>query len=196
MVVNPALPVKTVPEFIAYAKANPAKVNYVSGGNGTTPHLTAELFKMMTGLSMIHVPYRSSTQALTDVIGGQAQVMFDGIPSSIAHVKAGELRALGVTTAAREAVLPDVPSISEFVPGYEASSWLGIVAPKGTPNEVVDTLNKEINAALANPEMKKRFSEIGTEPMPMMTPAQFGKFVVAETDKWSKVVKFAGVKVE
>jgi tripartite-type tricarboxylate transporter receptor subunit TctC len=196
MVVNPALPVKTVPEFIAYAKANPAKVNYVSGGNGTTPHLTAELFKMMTGLSMIHVPYRSSTQALTDVIGGQAQVMFDGIPSSIAHVKAGELRALGVTTAAREAVLPDVPSISEFVPGYEASSWLGIVAPKGTPNEVVDRLNKEINAALANPEMKKRFSEIGTEPMPMMTPAQFGKFVVAETDKWSKVVKFAGVKVE
>ena len=196
MVVNPALPVKTVPEFIAYAKANPAKVNYVSGGNGTTPHLTAELFKMMTGLSMIHVPYRSSTQALTDVIGGQAQVMFDGIPSSIAHVKAGELRALGVTTAAREAVLPDVPSISEFVPGYEASSWLGIVAPKGTPNEVVDRLNKEINAALANPEMKKRLSEIGTEPMPMMTPAQFGKFVVAETDKWSKVVKFAGVKVE
>jgi tripartite-type tricarboxylate transporter receptor subunit TctC len=196
MVVNPSLPAKTVPEFIAYAKANPGKINYVSGGNGTTPHLTAELFKMMTGLNMIHVPYRSSTQALTDVIGGQAQVMFDGIPSSLAHVKAGELRALGVTTAARQAVLPDVPSISEFVPGYEASSWLGIVAPKGTPNEVVDTLNKEINAALANPEMKKRLSEIGAEPMPMMTPAQFGKFVVAETEKWSKVVKFAGVKVE
>ena len=195
MVVNPSLPVKTVPEFIAYAKANPGKINFVSGGNGTTPHLTAELFKMMIGINMIHVPYRSSTQALTEVIGGQAQVMFDGIPSSVTHVKAGELRALGVTTAARQAVLPDVPSISEFVPGYEASSWLGIVAPKGTPAEIVDELNNEINAALANPEMKKRLSEIGTEPMPM-PPAEFGKFIVAETDKWGKVVKFAGVKVE
>jgi len=196
MVVNPSLPVKTVPEFIAYAKGNPGKINYVSGGNGTTPHLTAELFKMMTGINMVHVPYRSSTQALTDVISGQAQLMFDGIPSSVAHVKAGELRALGVTTAARQAVLPDVPSISEFVPGYEASSWLGIVAPKGTPNEVVDRLNNEIDAALANPEMKKRLSEIGTEPMPTMTPGEFGMFIVSETAKWGKVVKFAGVKVE
>ena len=196
MVVNPSLPVKTVPEFIAYAKANPGKINYVSGGNGTTPHLTAELFKMMTGINMVHVPYRSSTQALTDVIGGQTQLMFDGIPSSVAHVKAGELRALGVTTAARQAVLPDVPSISEFVPGYEASSWLGIVAPKGTPDEIVDGLNNEINAALANPKMKKRLSEIGTEPMPTMTPGEFGMFIVSETAKWGKVVKFAGVKVE
>ena len=195
MVVNPSLPVKTVPEFIAYAKANPGKINFVSGGNGTTPHLTAELFKMMIGINMIHVPYRSSTQALTDVIGGQAQVMFDGIPSSVTHVKAGELRALGVTTAARQAVLPDVPSISEFVPGYEASSWLGIVAPKGTPVQIVDGLNNQINAALADAEMKKRLSDIGTEPMPM-PPAQFGKFIVAETDKWGKVVKFAGVKVQ
>jgi len=195
MVVNPSLPVKTVPEFIAYAKDNPGKINFVSGGNGTTPHLTAELFKMMTGINMVHVPYRSSTQALTDVISGQAQLMVDGIPSSVAHVKAGELRALGVTTAARQVVLPDVPSISELVPGYEASSWLGIVAPKATPAEIVDKLHSEINAALANPEMKKRLSEIGTEPMPM-APAEFGKFIVAETDKWGKVVKFAGVKVQ
>ena len=196
MVVNPSLPAKTVPEFIAYAKANPGKINYVSGGNGTTPHLTAELFQMMTSITITHVPYRSSTQALSDVIGGQAQVMFDAIATSIAHVKAGELRALGVTTAGRSAVLPDVPSIGEFVAGYEANSWLGIVAPKGTPKEIVDKLNSEIIAALADPEMKKQLSDIGTEPMPTMTPVEFGKFIIVETAKWGKVVKFAGVKVE
>ena len=196
MVANPSLPAKTVPEFIAYAKANPGKINYVSGGNGTTPHLTAELFQMMTGIKITHVPYRSSTQALSDVIGGQAQVMFDAIATSIAHVKAGELRALGVTTAGRSAVLPDVPSIGEFVAGYEANSWLGIVAPKGTPKEIVDKLNNEITAALADPEMKKQLSDIGTEPMPTMTPVEFGKFIIVETAKWGKVVKFAGVKVE
>ena len=196
MVVNPSLPAKTVPEFIAYAKANPGKINYVSGGNGTTPHLTAELFQMMTSITITHVPYRSSTQALSDVIGGQAQVMFDAIATSIAHVKAGELRALGVTTAARSAVLPDVPSIGEFVRGYEANSWLGIVAPKGTPKDIVEKLNNEINAALADPEMKKQLSDIGTEPMPTMTPVEFGKFIIVETAKWGKVVKFAGVKVE
>jgi tripartite-type tricarboxylate transporter receptor subunit TctC len=196
MVVNPSLPAKTVPEFIAYAKTVPGKINYVSGGNGTTPHLTAELFKMMTNINITHVPYRSSTQALSDVMGGQAQMMFDAIATSIAHVKAGELRALGVTTAARSAVLPDVPSIGEFVQGYEANSWLGIVAPKGTPKDIVEKLNNEINAALADHEMKKQLSDIGTQPMPMMTPAEFGEFIVAETAKWGKVVKFAGIKVE
>jgi tripartite-type tricarboxylate transporter receptor subunit TctC len=195
MEVNPSVPAKTVPEFIAYAKANPGKINFGSGGNGTTLHLTGELFKMMAGINMVHVPYRASPQALTDLIGGQMQVMFDAIPTSIVHIKAGKLRALAVTTATRSAVLPDVPAVGEFVAGYEASSWFGVVAPKNTPNDIIDKLNKEINAGLADPKMKARLADLGAVPVPM-TPAEFGKFIAEETEKWGKVVKFSGAKVD
>jgi tripartite-type tricarboxylate transporter receptor subunit TctC len=195
MEVNPSVPVTTVPEFIAYAKANPGKLNMASSGNGSTIHVSGELFKMMTGINMIHVPYRGAAPALTDMLGGQVQVMFDNIPSSIGYVRAGKLRALAVTGATRSALLPDVPTVGDFIPGYEASAWYGIGAPKDTPAEIVAKLNMEINAGLADPKLKARFAELGAETMPL-TPSGFGKFIADETEKWGKVVKFAGIRAD
>jgi tripartite-type tricarboxylate transporter receptor subunit TctC len=193
MEVNPSVPAKTVPEFIAYAKANPGKLNMASSGNGSTIHVSGELFKMMTGISMIHVPYRGGAPALTDMISGQVQVMFDNVPTSIEFIRAGKLRPLAVTTAQRSEVLPDLPTVADFVPGYEASAWYGISAPKGTPAEIIDKLNSEINAILANPKTKSRFAELGASLIGG-SPADFGKLIVEETDKWSKVVRFSGAK--
>jgi tripartite-type tricarboxylate transporter receptor subunit TctC len=193
VVVNPAVPAKTIPELIAYAKANPGKLNMASSGNGSTIHVSGELFKMMTGINMVHVPYRGGAPALTDMVGGQVQVMFDNMPTSIEFVRAGKLRPLAVTTATRSDVLPDLPTVAEFVPGYEASAWYGIGAPKGTPAEIVDKLNKEINAILADAKTKARFGELGASLL-AGTPAEFGKLVAEETEKWAKVVKFAGAK--
>jgi tripartite-type tricarboxylate transporter receptor subunit TctC len=193
MEVNPSVPAKTVPEFIAYAKSNPGKINMASGGTGTTPHLAGELFKMMTGVKMLHVPYRGSPQAITDLLGGRMQVMFDVMPQSIEHIKIGELRALAVTTAMRSEALPNIPTVGDFVPGYEASSWHGVGMPKDTPAEIVDKLNKEINAALADPKVKARLADLGGTVLPG-SPADFGMLVADEIDKWAKVVKFAGIK--
>ena len=193
MQVNPSVPAKTVPEFIAYAKANPGKLNMASAGNGSTPHVSGELFKMMTGVNMVHVPYRGAALALTDLIGGQVQVMFENPLSSIEFIRTGKLRPLAVTTATRSEVLPDLPTVSDFVPGYEASGWFGVGVPKGTPDEIIDKLNKEINAILAGPKAKARFAELGASLMPG-SPADFGKFVADETDKWAKVVKFSGAR--
>jgi tripartite-type tricarboxylate transporter receptor subunit TctC len=191
MVVNPSFPAKTVPEFIAYAKANPGKINMASPGNATAPHLCGELFKMMTGVDLVHVPYRSSY--IPDLLSGQVQVAFNGIGEVIAYIKAGKLRALAVTTAARSEVFPDIPTVGETVPGYEASGWWGIGAPKSTPAGIVEMLNKEINAVVAGPNVKARLAGLGVEPM-SMTAADFGKLIAAETDKWAKVIKFAGIK--
>ena len=193
MQVNPSVPAKTVPEFIAYAKANPGKLNMASAGNGSTPHVSGELFKMMTGVNMVHVPYRGAALALTDLISGQVQVMFENPLSSIEFIRTGKLRPLAVTTATRSEVLPDLPTVSDFVPGYEASGWFGVGVPKGTPDEIIDKLNKEINAILADPKAKARFAELGASLMPG-SPADFGKFVADETDKWAKVVKFSGAR--
>ncbi len=193
MLVNPSFPAKTVPEFIAYAKANPGKINMASAGNGTAPHVAGELFKMMTGVDMIHVPYRGGGPALTDLLAGRVQVMFLGPVGSIEYIRAGKLRALAVTTATRSDALPDIPSVGEFVPGYESSSWFGVGAPKNTPAEIVERLNKEINAALADPKMKARFADIGATVF-ASSPADFGRLVAEETEKWAKVVKFAGIK--
>ena len=193
MEVNPSVPAKTVPEFIAYAKANPGKLNMASSGNGSTIHVSGELFKMMTGISMIHVPYRGGAPALTDMISGQVQVMFDNVPTSIEFIRAGKLRPLAVTTAQRSEVLPDLPTVADFVPGYEASAWYGVGAPKGTPAEIIDKLNSEINAILANPKTKSRFAELGASLIGG-SPANFGKLIVEETDKWGKVVRFSGAK--
>jgi tripartite-type tricarboxylate transporter receptor subunit TctC len=193
MEVNPSVEAKTVPEFIAYAKANAGKINMASGGTGTTPHLAGELFKMMTGVNMLHVPYRGSPQAITDLLGGQMQVMFDVMPQSIEHIKVGELRALAVTTAMRSEALPNIPTVGDFVPGYEASSWHGVGVPKSTPAEIVDKLNKEINAALADSKLKARLADLGGTVLPG-SPADFGKLVADEIEKWAKVVKFAGIK--
>jgi tripartite-type tricarboxylate transporter receptor subunit TctC len=195
MVVNPSVPAKTAPDFIAYAKANPRKVNMASGGTGTPSHIAGELFKMMTGIDMLHVPYRGSAPALTDLMGGQVQVYFGPITASIEHIKAGRLRALAVTTATRSEVLPDIPTVGEFVPNYEASTWYGVGAPKATPAEIVDKLNREFNAGLADPKIKQRLADLGGVPMPM-TPADFRKFIADETEKWAKVIKFAGIKPE
>jgi tripartite-type tricarboxylate transporter receptor subunit TctC len=195
MAVNPNVPAKTVAEFIEYAKANPGKINMASSGNGTSVHLSGELFKAMTGVQMQHVPYRGSAPALTDMLSGQVQVMFDNMPSVIAHVKSGGLRALAVTTATRSAELPDVPTVAETVRDFEASAWFGIGVPKGTPPEIIDRLNKAVNEILAEPAMKARIAELGGVPI-VATPAEFGAVVQAETDKWEKVVKFAGAKVE
>ena len=195
MEVNPNVPAKTVAEFIAYAKANPNKVNLASSGNGTSVHLSGELFMAMTGVKMTHVPYRGSAPALTDMIAGQVQVLFDNLPSSIEHVRAGKLRALAVTTEKRSEALPDVPTVAETVPGYEASAWFGMGAPKGTPPEVIAVLNKTINEALADPNIKARLAEMGGMPMGG-TPADFGKIIVDETEKWRKVVEFAGASVD
>jgi len=195
MEVNPNVPAKTVAEFIAYAKANPNKVNLASSGNGTSVHLSGELFMAMTGVKLTHVPYRGSAPALTDMIAGQVQVLFDNLPSSIQHVTGGKLRALAVTTEKRSPVLPDVPTVAETVPGYEASAWFGMGAPKGTPPEVIAVLNKTINEALADPNIKARLAEMGGMHMGG-TPADFGKIIVDETEKWRKVVEFAGASVD
>jgi tripartite-type tricarboxylate transporter receptor subunit TctC len=195
MVVTPSLPVRTVAEFIDYAKAHPRELSFASSGNGTSVHMSAELFKAMTGVNIVHVPYRGSSAAAPDLLSGKVHVMFDNLPGAIEFVRAGKLRALGVTTADRSDALPDVPAIGEIVPGYEASVWYGIAAPKGTPPEAVDSLNKAVTAALADPKMKARIAELGGTPMPM-SPAEFGKLVSDETEKWAKVVKFAGISVE
>ena len=195
MEVNPSVPAKTVPEFIAYAKANPGKINMASSGNGTSIHMSGELFKMMTSLAMQHVPYRGSAPMLTDLLAGQVQVTFDNMPSSIEHIRAGKLRALAVTTAMRSEALPDVPVVADFVPGYEASAWFGLGAPKGTPPEIIELLNKEVNAAVADPNIRARLADMGGM-MINGTPAEFGKVIVEETEKWAKVVKFSGAKAE
>jgi tripartite-type tricarboxylate transporter receptor subunit TctC len=193
LVVNPALPVHTVPEFIAYAKANPGKINYASNGHGSAPNMAAELFKFMTGVDLVHVPYRSSFAP--DLLGGQVQVAFTPIPLSIAFIRDGKLRALAVTGAKPSDALPGIPTVAQFVPGYQADVWHGVGAPKNAPADVIDKLNKELGAALVDPGMIAKFANLGAEPMPM-SPSEFGQFVVAEIDKWAKVVKFAGVKLE
>jgi tripartite-type tricarboxylate transporter receptor subunit TctC len=193
MVVNPSVPAKTVPEFIAYAKANPDKINMGSAGIGSAGHLAGELFKMMAGVSLVHVPYRGNAPALTDLIAGQVEVLFPSAASSIEYVKTGKLRALAVTGAIRLETLPDLPTVGESIPGYEASSLYGIGAPRNTPAEIVDKLNKEVNAALADPKMRARLADLGGTPLPG-SPAQFGKLIVDETEKWGKVIKFAGIK--
>jgi tripartite-type tricarboxylate transporter receptor subunit TctC len=195
MEVHPAVPANNVAEFITYAKANPGKINFASGGVGTSPHLSGELFKTMTGTNIVHVPYRGTAPALTDLVAGQVQVMFDNIPGSIGHIRTGKVRALGVTAAKRVAALPDVPTIGETVPGYEVSIWYGIAAPRGTPPEIVEKLNQAVNAVLAYPRLQARLAELGGEPMPM-TPAEFGKLVAEETEKWGKVIRAANIKVE
>jgi tripartite-type tricarboxylate transporter receptor subunit TctC len=195
MVVPPELPVKSVAEFIAYAKANPGKLSYASSGNGTSVHMSAELFKMMAGLDMVHVPYRGSAAAYPDLMTGKVHVLFDNLPGSIEFVRTGKLRALAVTTAARSAALPEVPTVAETLPGYEASVFYGISAPKGTPADAIDVLNKAVTAALADPKMQARIAELGGVPMPM-SPAEFGKLVSDETEKWGAVVKSAGISVE
>ena len=195
MEVNLSVPAKTVPEFIAYAKSNPGKVTMASGGTGSTSHVGGELFKIMTGIDMLHVPYRGGAPALTDLLGGQVQVMFSPLPESIATVKAGKVRALAVTTATRSEALPDVPPVGDSVPGFEASTWQGIGAPAGTPIEIIDRLNKEINTALADPQIKARLADLGSIPAPM-SPAEFKNMIVAETDKWGKVVRTANIKPE
>jgi tripartite-type tricarboxylate transporter receptor subunit TctC len=195
MLVNPSFPATTVPQFIAYAKANPRKINMGSGGVGTSIHVSGELFKMMTGIDMLHVPYRGGALALNDLIGGQLQVMFDTMPESIGFIRAGTLRPLAVTTAERAPVLPDVPRVGDFVPGYEASAWYGIGAPRNTPAEIVDTLNREINVGLADPKIKARLVDLGGT-VSAGSPAAFGKFIADDVEKWAKVIKFAGVKAE
>jgi tripartite-type tricarboxylate transporter receptor subunit TctC len=193
--VTPSFPARTVPEFIAYAKANPGKINFASGGNGTSQHVSGELFKMMAGVDMLHVPYRGSAPALTDLIAGHVQVMFDAVSSSISYIRGGQARALAVTTATRLDTLPDLPTVGDFVPGYEASAWFGVCAPKGTPAEIIEALNREINAGLADAGMKARLADLGGTPLPG-SPAEFGELIHAETEKWAKVVKFSGARAD
>jgi tripartite-type tricarboxylate transporter receptor subunit TctC len=195
MEVHPSVPAKTVPEFISYAKANPAKINMASGGIGSSQHGIGELFKMMAGVNLTHVPYRGEAPALADLLGGQVQVMFVNMPSSIEYLRAGKLRALAVTTSTRSDALPEIPTVGDFVPGYEASIWYGIGAPKNTPSDFVDKLNKEINLCLADPKMKARFADLGATSL-AGSPADFGRFITKEIEKWGKVVKFAGMKPE
>jgi len=195
MVINPSVPAKTVPEFIAYAKANPGKLNMSSPGSGSTPHVAGELFKMMSGVNMVHVPYRSVAAGMTDLLSGQVQVTFGTTASTIEYVRAGTLRALAVTTAARADALPELPAIGEFVPGYEASAWFGAGAPRQTPVEIVGKLNGDINACLADPKLEARIAELGGIAI-TGTPADFGKLIAEETEKWAAVVKFSGAKAE
>jgi tripartite-type tricarboxylate transporter receptor subunit TctC len=190
--VNLSLPVETIPQLVAYAKVNPGKLNFGAPTAGTVP-LSGELFKMMTGVNIVHVPYSSSTQAITDLLAGQMQVSFDVMPTTIEYVRTGKLRALAVTTATRSPALPDTPTVGDFVPGYEASSWHGVAVPKNTPAEIVEKLNKEINAGLADPKMRSRIADLGGVPMSMQ-PTEFGKFITDETEKWGKVIKFSGAK--
>ena len=193
MMVNPSFPAKTVPEFIAYAKANPGKINMASGGNGTSTHVFGELFKMMAKVDLVHIPYRGNY--MPDLLSGQTQVLFGPIPQSIGYLRGGQLRALGVTTAKRLAALPDVPTIGEFLPGYDAVGWFGLAAPKDTPPEIVGRLNEATNAVLANAEFKAKLAHLGVDPM-AMAPAEFGKFIAGDVDKWAKVIRFAGIKPE
>jgi tripartite-type tricarboxylate transporter receptor subunit TctC len=193
--VNPSVPIKSVPEFIAYAKANPGKINMGTAGNGSPPHMFGELFKAMAGVDLAVVGYRGGGPALVDLLSGQVQVMFEGITSSIGYIKAGKLRALAVTSAKRSAALPDIPTIGEFVPGYAATGWFGLGAPKGTPQPIIDMLSKAIGEVLADPEMKARFADLGAEPMPM-TPAEFGNLVADDTQKWAKVIRSADIKLD
>jgi len=193
--VTPSLPVTTIPELIAYAKAHPGKVNYGSGGVGSGNQLTAEMFKMMTGIDLVHVPYRGAGPAMVDLMGGQVQVMFNTMGASLQHVRAGKLRALGVATKTRQAALPDVPAVAEFVPGYDASFWTGVAAPKNTPAAIVDTLNKAVNAGLADDNVKARLAEWGATAL-TGSPADFGKFIADETEKWGKVIRAANIKAE
>jgi tripartite-type tricarboxylate transporter receptor subunit TctC len=196
MEVNPSFPAKTVPEFIAYAKANPGKINMASAGIGGPQHVAGELFKSMAGVDLVHVPYRGSTPGLTDLIAGQVQVMFDVTPSSVPHIKSGKLRPLAVTTTTRLDVLPDVPVLADFVPGYEASAWVGFGAPKNTPAAIIDILNKQFNAAIADPAIKTRLAELGAMVMPPNSPAEFAKHIAGDADKWAKVIKSSGIKPE
>jgi tripartite-type tricarboxylate transporter receptor subunit TctC len=193
--VNPSVPIKSVPEFIAYAKANPGKINMGTAGNGSPPHMFGELFKAMAGVDLAVVGYRGGGPALVDLLSGQVQVMFEGITSSIGYIKAGKLRALAVTSAKRSAALPDIPTIGEFVPGYAATGWFGLGAPKGTPQSIIDMLSKAVGEALADPAMKARFADLGAEPMPM-TPAEFGNLVADDTQKWAKVIRSADIKLD
>jgi len=195
LLVNPSFPAKTVPELIAFAKANPGKINMASAGNGSPPHVAGELFKIMAGVDIVHVPYRGGGPALVDLLGGQVQIFFGVLTSSIEYIKAGKLRALAVTTATRIDALPDLPTVDDFLPGYEASDWYGICAPKGTPTEIINRLNTEINAGLADPKLKARFAELGGTPL-AGTPAEFGKLIADETEKWGKVVRAAHMKAE
>jgi tripartite-type tricarboxylate transporter receptor subunit TctC len=195
MDVHPSVPARSVPEFIAYAKANPGKINMASAGNGGAPHVAGELFKMMTGVDMLHVPYRGASQAMTDLIAGQVQVMFGTLPESIAHIRAGKLRALAVTTATRSDALPELPTVGDFVPGYEASAWQGLTAPKDTPPEIINLLNREINAALAEPDIKAHFADLGGTTIPG-SPADFAALIAEETEKWGKVVRFSGARAD
>jgi tripartite-type tricarboxylate transporter receptor subunit TctC len=195
MEVTPKLPVKTVAEFIAYCKANPGKINMASSGSGTSVHLSGELFKSMTGCNMLHVPYKGAGPALSDLMGGQVDVIFDNLPSSVGHIKGGKIRALAVTSEQREPSMPELPTIAETVPGYEATAWFGIGMPKGTPKEIIEKVNAEVNRALADPKMRARLAELGGRPIPG-TPEEFGKTIAAETAKWEKVVTSSGAKVE
>jgi tripartite-type tricarboxylate transporter receptor subunit TctC len=195
MVVNPSVPAKTLPEFIAYAKANPGKINMASPGIGSTPHVNGELFKVMTGTNMVHVPYRSAAAVMTDLLSGQVQLYFGTTASSLEYVRTGKLRALGVTIERRLDALPEIPTVAEFVPGYEASNWYGVGAPKATPAQIIDKLNKAISASLADPNMKARFADLGGTVL-AGSPANFGKLIADETEKWAKVVKLAGIKAD
>jgi tripartite-type tricarboxylate transporter receptor subunit TctC len=195
MLVNPSFPAKSVPAFVTYAKANPGKINMASGGSGGPDHASGELFKMMAGVGMVHVPYRGLAPALSDLLGEQVQVVFGTVPAAIEYIKAGRLRALAVTTATRSELLPDIPTVSEFLAGYEASQWYGLGMSKNTPTEIIDRLNKEINAALADPKMKVRLADLGGTILPG-SPADFDKLIAADTEKWAKVIKFAGIKPE
>jgi tripartite-type tricarboxylate transporter receptor subunit TctC len=195
MLVHPSVPAKTVPEFIAYAKANPGKINMASSGIGGGGHLAGELFKMLAGVNLVHVPFRGNGPALTALLGGQVDLLFPSLASSIAYIKSGQLRGLGVTAATRSDAVPELATVGEFVPGYDVDAWYGIGAPKGTPAEVIDRLHNEVSAGLADPKLKARFADLGDAPMPM-TPAEFGKLIADETEKWGNVVKFAGIKLE
>jgi tripartite-type tricarboxylate transporter receptor subunit TctC len=195
MVINPSLPAKTVPEFIAYAKANPGKISMATGVNGGAPHVAGELFKLLTGVNMVQVPYKGLSLALSDLLAGQVQVLFSGVPAAIEFIRAGKLRGLAVTTVAREATLPDLPSLADFVPGFEASQWYGVGAPSNTPADIIETLNGEINAGLADPKIKAQLANLGGATL-ASTPAEFGALVAAETEKWEKVVKFSGAKAD
>jgi tripartite-type tricarboxylate transporter receptor subunit TctC len=193
--VNPSVPVKTVPEFIAYAKANPGKLNMGSAGIGAPQHIAGEIFKLMTGINMVHVPYRGGAPAIADLLGGQVQVMFDVLPESIQYIRVGKLRTLAVTTAMRLPALPEIPTVSEFVPGYEASNWVGIGAPKSTPSEIINKLNREINAGLADPKLTARLADLGETVLPG-SPADLGTLIVSDTEKWAKVIRAANIKAE
>ena len=195
VVVNPSVPAKTIPELIAYAKANPGKLNMASSGNGSTIHVSGELFKMMAGVNMVHVPYRGGAPAMTDLLAGQVHVMFDNVPTSLQYIRAGKLRALAVTSSTRSELLPDLPTVGDFLPGYEATAWYGLGAPTGTPPDIIDKLNKTTNAILADPKVEERFADLGATLL-AGSPADFGKLLADETEKWAKVIRAVNIKAE